>query len=556
MTTAGGISATASADRFTYVTPPTVTAINPTGGSIAGGTSVSITGTSLSSASGVKFGTTAGTITANSATSITATAPAESAGTVDVTVTTLAGTSALSSADRFTYAAAPTVTALESDQRIGHGWHGGDDHGYQSLRRHGSQVRDYRRLSDRRLSHLDHRHRTGRGGGTVDVTVTTPGGTSATSSADHYTFATAPPPTPTVVGTNPSSGPTAGGTAVTITGTNLSGATSVSFGSSSGVITADSATSITATAPAEAAATVDVTVTTPGGTSPTSSADHYTFVAPVPPGAPYSPLAPVRICDTRAGNPSASPERPLSATGTPSDRGDQYRQRGRAGSFGVPANATAVVLNVTVVNPVAPGFVTAYPTGATCPMLRTSTTWRGQVVPNLVEVGIGTDGDVSFFSLASRTWWSTWRDTLADGVGRAGAGLYNALASPVRICDTRAGNPSNLDRSSGQPVQRGGQPTVRPSTRAPRSTWRVAGANPSDVIPAGATAAVFNVTVANPIAQGFLTVFPEDKSRPLGHLQCQLRGGPGHDQPGDRAALDHRGPAGRHHDLQLRPPPM
>ena len=202
-----------------------------------------------------------------------------------------------------------------------------------------------------------------------------------------------------MVGTNPSSGPTAGGTAVTITGTNLSGATSVSFGSSSGVVTADSATSITATAPAEAAATVDVTVTTPGGTSATSSADHYTFVAPVPPGAPFSPLAPVRICDTRAGNPSGLTGAAAQCNGhTIAAAGT--RVVNVAGSFGVPASATAVVLNVTVVNPTAQGFITAYPTGAALPVASNINYVAGEVVPNLVEVGIGTVG-TSRSSLAS-----------------------------------------------------------------------------------------------------------------------------------------------------------
>ena len=111
---------------------------------------------------------------------------------------------------------------------------------------------------------------------TVDVTVTTAGGTSATSSADHFTYTT---PAPTVTNVSPTSGTTAGGTSVTITGTNLSSATSVHFGATAGVINTNSATQITATSPAGAAATVDVTVTTAGGTSAISSADHFTYVS-------------------------------------------------------------------------------------------------------------------------------------------------------------------------------------------------------------------------------------------------------------------------------------
>ena len=67
---------------------PTVTGLSPTSGSTAGGTTVTITGTNFSGVTGVKFGTVAGTgVVDNSTTSITVTSPAESAGTVDVTVT-------------------------------------------------------------------------------------------------------------------------------------------------------------------------------------------------------------------------------------------------------------------------------------------------------------------------------------------------------------------------------------------------------------------------------------------------------------------------------------
>jgi Bacterial Ig-like domain (group 3)/IPT/TIG domain/Putative Ig domain len=112
--------------------------------------------------------------------------------------------------------------------------------------------------------------------GTVDVRVTTAGGTSAVTANDHFTYI-APP---TVSSVSPSGAPTAGGTTVTITGTNLTGATSVSFGATSATgFTVNGATSITATAPAHAAGQVDVTVTAGGITSAISAADHYTYVA-------------------------------------------------------------------------------------------------------------------------------------------------------------------------------------------------------------------------------------------------------------------------------------
>ena len=85
--------------------PPTVTGVSPQTGPATGGISVTITGTGLGNATAVKFGTTDATsFTINSDSQIIATAPAVPGGpTVDITVTTPGGTSAASSADRFTY---------------------------------------------------------------------------------------------------------------------------------------------------------------------------------------------------------------------------------------------------------------------------------------------------------------------------------------------------------------------------------------------------------------------------------------------------------------------
>ena len=83
--------------------PPTVANVNPNTGPMQGGTSVTITGTNFSAVTAVRFGSNAaGSFTVDGATQITATSPA-GVGTVDVTVTTAGGTSAISSGDRFTY---------------------------------------------------------------------------------------------------------------------------------------------------------------------------------------------------------------------------------------------------------------------------------------------------------------------------------------------------------------------------------------------------------------------------------------------------------------------
>ncbi|WP_051450719.1 IPT/TIG domain-containing protein [Actinospica robiniae] len=112
--------------------------------------------------------------------------------------------------------------------------------------------------------------------GAVDVTVATPAGTSATGSADQYAYI---PPAPAVTGVSPGSGPVAGGSTVTISGSSFTGATAVDFGGTPATtFTVSNDGSITATVPAAAAAgTVDVKVVTPYGTSASSGADQYTY---------------------------------------------------------------------------------------------------------------------------------------------------------------------------------------------------------------------------------------------------------------------------------------
>jgi hypothetical protein len=87
---------------------------------------------------------------------------------------------------------------------------------------------------------------------------------------------------PTVTKVSPTKGPVSGGTTVTVTGTNFTGATAVKFGSTSArSFTVKSATSITAVSPTKVAGTEDVTVTAPIGTSLLSAKDHFQFTPTV-----------------------------------------------------------------------------------------------------------------------------------------------------------------------------------------------------------------------------------------------------------------------------------
>jgi hypothetical protein len=268
-----GTSSSSSADQFTYVETetPTVTSVEPKTGPAAGGTEVTITGTKFTGATAVRFGSTNATsFTINSESSITATSPAGT-GTKDVTVTTPGGTSPTSEVDRFTYG--PTVTKVGPNIGPAAGGTsvtitGTSFSGATAVKFGSNDATSFTVNSATSITAVSPA-----GTGTVDVTVTTPAGTNPISSADQFTYG------PTVTKVEPSQGRRGGGTTVTITGTGFTGATAVKFGSTSATkFTVNSAMSITAVSPkVKSAGTIDVTVTTPTGTSPTSSADQFTY---------------------------------------------------------------------------------------------------------------------------------------------------------------------------------------------------------------------------------------------------------------------------------------
>ncbi|HEX7248605.1 MAG TPA: IPT/TIG domain-containing protein [Actinomycetota bacterium] len=97
--------------------------------------------------------------------------------------------------------------------------------------------------------------------------------------AGSDTCVTAPPPTPTVTGFDPTSGPE--GTAVTVSGTGFTGASSVTFNGTSAAFTVTNDTTIATSVPT-GASTGPIAVTTPGGTG--TSATNFTVTAPPPTG--------------------------------------------------------------------------------------------------------------------------------------------------------------------------------------------------------------------------------------------------------------------------------
>jgi hypothetical protein len=108
----------------------------------------------------------------------------------------------------------------------------------------------------------------GAAAGPVGVSVTTAGGTNNGLS---YTYVDAP----TIGAPVPASGPTSGGTAVTIPGTGLTNTQSVTFGGVPAPFSVINDTTVAAVTPPGAAGAVDLVVTTSGGTATGTGAFTY-----------------------------------------------------------------------------------------------------------------------------------------------------------------------------------------------------------------------------------------------------------------------------------------
>jgi len=273
VTTPGGTSPASADAQFSYLA---VTEVAPDSGPAAGGTSVTITGSGFTSGTtAVQFGSdTAFAATVDSDSQITATSPGGS-GTVPVTVTTPSGTSAASPGAQFAYVPAPAVTGVTPDSGLAAGGtrvtiSGSNFTGATAVRFGSADAAGLAVRSDSEITATSPA-----GTGTVPVTVTTAGGTSADSADAQFSYV----PMPVVTGLSPDGGLGAGGTAVTVTGTNLTGATAVRFGSAEATdLAAGSESQITVISPA-GTGTVAVTVTTAGGTSADNADAEFTYLA-------------------------------------------------------------------------------------------------------------------------------------------------------------------------------------------------------------------------------------------------------------------------------------
>jgi hypothetical protein len=190
VTTPLGTSAISAADHYTYEAAPTITSVSPIAGPLGGGKTVTIIGTNFIGATAVSFGATAATnFTVVSATKITAKTPAETAGRVDVRVTTPSGTSAVVAADHYTYEAAPTITSVSPTSGTHLGGTtvtiiGTNFIGTSAVKFGSALATNVTVVSATKITATSPAHATG----LVDVHLTTPSGTSAITTHDHYTY--------------------------------------------------------------------------------------------------------------------------------------------------------------------------------------------------------------------------------------------------------------------------------------------------------------------------------------------------------------------------------
>lgn len=210
------------------------------------------------------------------------------------------------------------------------------------------------------------------------------------------------------------------------------------------------------------------------------------IVATDPSEEPFVPMPPVRVADTRIGEPVAFPveKHPLSA--------GSVLEVPIAGRLGVPGSAKAVALNVTAVQPRGAGHLRVYPCGTPRPNSSTVNFVTGTNVANSTYVRVGTDGKVCVYS-------ATATDVVVDLNGWFPASANYEPAVPVRMADTRPGQPVPL-------------PAVKQKVQA-GSTLEVPLLGQFG-IPSPSAMAVLNVTAVNPEGPGHLRVFPCDAQRP------------------------------------------
>ncbi|HUX33533.1 MAG TPA: IPT/TIG domain-containing protein [Gemmatimonadaceae bacterium] len=247
---------------------PSITAITPANGPTTGGNSVTITGANFGTSPAVTFGLATATVTSATATSIVVTAP-PGEGPVTVVVTANA---MVSNGVSYAYDP-PTLTSITPAS--------GPAAGGTTVELNGTNfgLTPTVLFGPFNATIVSHTH--------TQITITTPPGSAGSSVFVFVAVAsqlsnplmftyTAAAPAPAIAAITPAHGPTAGGTSVTISGTNFGSSPTVTFGSAVATVISANATAITVTSP-PGEGTVPVVITS--GTLQSNSVS-YAYDAP------------------------------------------------------------------------------------------------------------------------------------------------------------------------------------------------------------------------------------------------------------------------------------
>ena len=229
-------------------------------------------------------------------------------------------------------------------------------------------------------------------------------------------------------------------------------------------------------------------VSVSGGGSATATATDSTTIAIAGSALRFVPVTPCRIADTR--NPTGPFGGPSLAAITSRDFSIP------AGPCGIPANAVAYSLNLTVV-PLGPlGYLTVWPAGQSQPIVSTLNSGDGRIKANAAIVPAGMNGAVTVYATDP-----THVIVDIDGYFVPASGSQNLAFYPVtpcRIADTR--NPTG---TFGAPALAAGVPRTFP---VPSSNCG---------IPASAQAYALNMTVVPTAPVGYLTTWPAGSPQPV-----------------------------------------
>ena len=281
---------------FTAV--PTVTKVSPNTGPTSGGTAITITGTGFVAGATVVIGQGNGTTGAIAATSVKVVSSTEitattgggaKAGTFSLFVTTSGGTSAANAGADFSYTVLPKVSKVSPNAGPTKGGTAititgtGFVAGAKVVIGQGNGTTGaIAATSVKVVSSTEITAVTGGGAkaGTFSLFVTTTGGTSAANAGADFSYGV------TVTKVSPNTGPTSGGTAITITGTGFVAGATVVIGQGNGTTGAIAATSVKVVSPTEITAvtgggakagTFSLFVTTSAGTSAASTGADFTY---------------------------------------------------------------------------------------------------------------------------------------------------------------------------------------------------------------------------------------------------------------------------------------